>query len=69
MSFHKHDARPDMVTVSENGRDVFVWVSGGRWFWGYDFDHGTNGPFSSYDAAIEDWRKALSRERGKQKDV
>ena len=53
-----------MITMQEGEAKTSFWGEGGHWWWGYGFDSGINGPFASFDAAVEDWRKHLSRQRG-----
>lgn len=55
----------NVITIRDGDRETYIWTVDGRWFFGHSFDSGGNGPFPSFDAAIEEWRRQLSRDRGR----
>ncbi len=68
--FTVDERHPNVISVREGGATTYFWVADGMWSYGQSFDSGVNGPFASYEVAVEDWRKRVSQARGhKQKEV
>ena len=66
MPFTVDERHPNVIAVRENGATTYFWVADGQWFHGHNLEAAhADGPFGSYEAAVENWRHQLSLARGK----